>query len=166
MVKLRRENWKGKFMVTARLDNGRMIARKKWSGKFKLENAKIQFKKTNSFNPKVFKDLSLVNTIEVIDTRIEIDKDKKFVKTNAVKSQSYGKFQYAISVRVQGKIISSRSSQFNNSASVNTARNEALENLYSGLSAKILGQTDKNEGKILFDDSKITKEGIIYYNKK
>jgi len=165
MTSIKRENWKGKYYITARLDNGRVITRKKWDKDFNLDKAVRQFKKTRSFDPNIVR-VSLNKTFEVNDYRVKTDKDKNVIKYNFKKSRTYGAFQYVITVRIRNQIISSRSRQYDNKKDNDKAREDALNNLYMGLSAVILRETDKNEGQNLYRDSEIINEGIIYYSDK
>lgn len=151
-MRVRRENWKGKYFIVARDTNGRILSRKKGgTGKVVLVE---QFKKTSTFNAKVSRR-KLKKVYEIRDER----------KTPYIGSIGAN---YYISVTLSdGRKISVMSRRLYSRREIPDAKEEAERDLLGKVSM-VVGNSDVYDeelGERILNKVRITerREGVVRY---
>lgn len=158
IIRIKRENWKGKFRIVAR-EKGRLISWAKWKRNFQLQRARSIFKRNNSFKKDVVRT-KLTNVSEVVDFS---DMPRKPSRLQTAK------VQYFIEGfdKKHGIKISARSRQADLDTPKGELKNEALENFFMRYSQARGAEYDADIGEKMFDDANaaITRQGFVYYTR-
>lgn len=152
-VSIKRENWKGKYWVVARID-GKISSRVKYSKSVSLKSLKSLFKKNRSLDKDIIKT-KLSNVTEVVDLRKNVRLNKKYKRFQAV-TEGRG--------RNTGLIIA-RSQQYDiGEVSKDEAIQESQESFLERLSQRMGGDYDAEEGANLVAKNRVRfRSGIVYY---
>ena len=163
MIRIKRENWKGRGYVVVARETGRrgFLSYAKWNNKFTVPQAQRIFKRNSTFN----KDVSLTQREKTVQVN-DFSERPAFRRTE--------KFQglAEVSVRFGNRIVTEEgtSKQRNIGDSIEEAKEEALENA-KGRAVQSLGlASGSGEDELidaLEDASLISqKTGVVYYRER
>ena len=154
MLSIKRENWKGKYIIVAR-ENGRIASRKKWTFKFTVDKAKRIFKRQRTFSLQIKRTI-LKNVIETVDSG-----------RMPRKRNSSGLYQVSAFVRIKGQVLSARSMQHDIDFPLEKAKDEALFNLQSRVAEATVGNYEADEGEKFIEDNNLNiKFSTVFYTRR
>lgn len=152
-MKIKRENWRGKYILVAR-EKGKIIAKIPYSSKVPIEKHIEHFKKFNSLDLNK-KKIALSNFYEV---------EVLNIKNYKISSR----YQISLTANIKGVLISARSDRHYKGYPIEKAREEAENRLYGRISNEIFKRGyDEDIGQQIVEEENISvKESIIQYQKK
>ena len=171
MIKIRRENWKGRYVYVAR-ENGKILSSTRKTD-LRINQLKDLFRRNRSFSKDIrVKREKLKKVTEIVKTRKSkiIIKDKRktvITKSIPIGSRNLKVAQYVVTgVLKSGQEVSARSQRIGSplAKTKRQAISNAWSSFYQRLDHSLTGDYDEGDGKDLFQSEVVgVREGWVYY---
>jgi len=148
---IKRENWKGRFIVVARDEKGKILSRIKYSSKIPISFWQNKFKNTGSFRDEVF-----VTKLKKVQEITDLSAKPKIRK-------NLGRYQVVITGFVNKKRISARSRNFDVDEPRKAAIEQAIESFWQRVDERITGGYDALNGMKYKEKVSGVRIGIVQY---